>query len=116
MRPDYICIDKACRVLKHIVAQGQWDEWSQTTQFIVDSYHYQNHRKTDTLCRTWCNPASTSHCPTDSFRNFRIPQESTGMRPESAGMRQEYTGMRQECTGMHRNEAGIHRKAGLESS
>ena len=57
MQPDYICIDKACRVLKHMVAQGQWDEWSQTTQFIVDSYHYQNHRKTDTLCRTWCDPA-----------------------------------------------------------
>ncbi|KAF8809321.1 hypothetical protein BYT27DRAFT_7094759, partial [Phlegmacium glaucopus] len=40
-------------------AQGQWNTWSQTTRFIVDSYHYQNHRKTDTLCRTWCNPAPT---------------------------------------------------------
>ena len=58
-RPDYICIDKACRLLKHIVAQGQWDTWSPTTRFIVDSYHYRNHRKTDTLCRTWCNPAPT---------------------------------------------------------
>lgn len=58
-RPDYICIDKACRVLKHIVAQGLWDSWQQTTRFIVDSYHYRNHRKTDTLCRTWCNPAPT---------------------------------------------------------
>jgi hypothetical protein len=58
-RPDYICIDKACRVLKHIAAQGLWDDWSQTTRFIVDSYHYQNHRKTDTLCQTWCNPAPT---------------------------------------------------------
>jgi CxC5 like cysteine cluster associated with KDZ transposases/CxC6 like cysteine cluster associated with KDZ transposases len=58
-RPDYICIDKACRLLKHIVAQNQWNTWSQTTRFIVDSYHYQNHRKTDTLCRTWCNPAPT---------------------------------------------------------
>ena len=59
LRPNYICIDKACRVLKHIAAQGHWDEWSETTRFIVDSYHYQNHRKTDTLCRTWCNPAPT---------------------------------------------------------
>ena len=57
--PDYICPDKACTVLKHIAAQGHWDEWSQTTRFIVDSYHYQNHRKTDILCRTWCNPAPT---------------------------------------------------------
>ena len=59
LRPNYICIDKACRVLKHIVAQGHWDEWSETTRFIVDSYHYQNHRKTNTLCQTWCNPAPT---------------------------------------------------------
>jgi len=59
LRPNYICIDKACRVLKHIVAQGLWDEWSETTRFIVDSYHYQNHRKTDALCQTWCNPAPT---------------------------------------------------------
>ena len=29
--PDYICIDKGCRLLKHIAAQGHWDEWSQTT-------------------------------------------------------------------------------------
>ena len=57
--PTFICIDKACQLLKHIVAQGQWDNWSSTTRFIVDSYHYRNHRKTDTLCRTWCNPAPT---------------------------------------------------------
>lgn len=54
--PNYVCIDKACRVLKHITAQGHWNDWD-TTRFIVDSYHYQNHRKTDTLCQTWCNPA-----------------------------------------------------------
>ena len=57
--PDYICIDKACQLLRHIVAQHQWDTWSQTTRFIVDSYHYRNHHKADTLCRTWCNPAPT---------------------------------------------------------
>ena len=56
-RPDYICIDKGCRLLKHIAAQGHWDEWSQTTRFIVDSYHYQNHRKSDIFCRKWCDPA-----------------------------------------------------------
>ena len=73
-RPDYICIDKACRLLKHIVAQGQWDTWSPTTRFIVDSYHYRNHRKTDTLCRTWCNPA-----PTDgSAPNFITATASDG--------------------------------------
>ena len=68
-RPDYICIDKGCRLLKHIAAQGHWDEWSETTRFIVDSYHYQNHRKTDILCRKWCDPA-----PTDgSAPNLVIP-------------------------------------------
>jgi hypothetical protein len=58
-RPDYICIDKACKVLKHMAAQGHWDEWSETTRLIVDTYHYKTHLKTDILCRTWCNPAPT---------------------------------------------------------
>ena len=29
--PDYICIDKACKVLDHMAAQGHWYEWSETT-------------------------------------------------------------------------------------
>jgi hypothetical protein len=29
--PDYICIEKACKLLKHMAAQGHWDEWSETT-------------------------------------------------------------------------------------
>jgi len=58
-RPDYICIDKACKVLKHMAAQGHWDEWSETTQLIVDTYHYGTHLTTDVVCRTWCNPAPT---------------------------------------------------------
>ncbi|KAJ8495216.1 hypothetical protein ONZ45_g12949 [Pleurotus djamor] len=56
-RPSYVAIDKGCSLLKHIAAQGQWDEWMKTTRFIVDAYHYVNHRTTDYLCRTWCNPA-----------------------------------------------------------
>ena len=56
-RPDYICIDKACLVLCTIRANGSWQEWKQTSQFIVDSYHYTNHQATDDLCHTWCNPA-----------------------------------------------------------
>jgi hypothetical protein len=56
-RPDYICIDKACIVLRTAVVNGSWEVWSRTTRFIVDSYHYINHRTTDYLCRTWCNPA-----------------------------------------------------------
>lgn len=57
-RPDYICIDKACAVLRTAVANGSWDRiWKKHTRFIVDSYHYINHRTTDYLCRKWCNPA-----------------------------------------------------------
>lgn len=56
-RPQYICIDKACKVLRTCIATGAWDSWQKTTRFIVDSYHYINHRVKDVLCRTWCNPA-----------------------------------------------------------
>jgi len=57
-RPDYICIDKACLVLRTAVANRSWDRvWKKTTRFIVDAYHYTNHRTTDELCRKWCNPA-----------------------------------------------------------
>ncbi|KAF8975051.1 hypothetical protein BDQ17DRAFT_1211008, partial [Cyathus striatus] len=34
-----------------------WRIWSLTTKFIVDSYHYINHRTTDYTCHKWCNPA-----------------------------------------------------------
>lgn len=56
-RPSYICIDKACLVLKRCVNSGLWESWKNTSRFIVDSYHYVNHRASDQLCRTWCNPA-----------------------------------------------------------
>jgi CxC5 like cysteine cluster associated with KDZ transposases/CxC6 like cysteine cluster associated with KDZ transposases len=56
-RPDYVCIDKGCQLLRHAVASGRWDGWKDTTRFIVDSYHYINHHTTDYLCRKYCNPA-----------------------------------------------------------
>jgi len=57
-RPDYICIDKACKVLCTAISNGSWDRiWKKTTRFIVDSYHYINHHKNDYLCQVWCNPA-----------------------------------------------------------
>ncbi|TFK36079.1 hypothetical protein BDQ12DRAFT_699783 [Crucibulum laeve] len=51
-RPDYVCIDKACMVLRSGIGISM-----KTTRFIVDSYHYINHCKTDFLCHKWCNPA-----------------------------------------------------------
>jgi hypothetical protein len=56
-RPDYVCIDKACLVLRHAIASGRWDVWKETTRFIVDTYHYINHRAEDEMCRKYCNPA-----------------------------------------------------------
>ncbi len=55
-RPAYICIDKACTVLKFNVNNGAYADWFKTTHFVVDSYHYINHKATDSICRTWCNP------------------------------------------------------------
>jgi hypothetical protein len=56
--PDYICIDKACLVLCTAISNGSWDaNWKNTSRFIVDAYHYTNHRTTDYLCHKWCNPA-----------------------------------------------------------
>lgn len=57
IQPDYICIDKACLVLRHAITSGKWNLWKDTTHFIVDSYHYINHRTSDYLCRKYCNPA-----------------------------------------------------------
>ena len=56
-QPDYICIDKACLVLRTSISNGSWEEWKNTSRFIVDSYHYRNHSDNDTLYRKWCNPA-----------------------------------------------------------
>ncbi|KAF8987661.1 hypothetical protein BDQ17DRAFT_1393505 [Cyathus striatus] len=57
VRPSYVCIDKACVLLKSAATNGKWMEWRHTTRFVVDSYHYINHRVTDYICRKWCNPA-----------------------------------------------------------
>lgn len=57
IRPDYVCIDKACTVMKVAINTGKWTSWSKTTRLIVDSYHYINHRLLDYFCRKWCNPA-----------------------------------------------------------
>ncbi|KAM6491044.1 hypothetical protein JOM56_013284 [Amanita muscaria] len=56
-RPAYICIDKACVVLRTVVNDEKWLPWLETSRFIVDAYHYTNHKVSDTLCKEWCNPA-----------------------------------------------------------
>jgi hypothetical protein len=50
-RPDYICIDKDCQVLKTAVNNQSWDRiWKYTTRIIIDAYHYINHHASDILC------------------------------------------------------------------
>ena len=58
-RPSYVCIDKACLVLRSCVRNGNWNDWKKTTRFVVDTYHYSNHNATDQLCQKYCNPAPT---------------------------------------------------------
>ncbi|KIJ22880.1 hypothetical protein M422DRAFT_276636 [Sphaerobolus stellatus SS14] len=55
-RPAFIAYDKACKLLAHIATHLEKRDWLQTTRFVVDAWHYINHRVTDVLCRTWCNP------------------------------------------------------------
>jgi hypothetical protein len=56
-RPSYLVIDKACRILRHLInaANGLWQVWFQTTRFKVDGFHWRNHRTNDQLCQVWCN-------------------------------------------------------------
>ena len=76
-RPAYICIDKACTVLKFIVDNDAYSDWLETTRFVVDSYHYINHKATDYICRTWCNPT-----PSDgSAPNLVIPTTDKNGNP-----------------------------------
>ena len=51
------------------MANEEYEDWFQTTCFVVDSYHYTNHKITDEIFRKWCNPA-----PTDgSAPNLVVP-------------------------------------------
>ncbi|KIJ24701.1 hypothetical protein M422DRAFT_194383, partial [Sphaerobolus stellatus SS14] len=59
-RPGFIAYDNACKMLAHIAKHPEKRNWLHTTRFIVDAWHYINHRETDVLCRTWCNPHPTN--------------------------------------------------------
>ncbi|KAF8063637.1 hypothetical protein FPV67DRAFT_1563606 [Lyophyllum atratum] len=48
-RPDYVCIDKACLVLRTVAVNPNFQSWIDTSRFIVDAYHYGNHRTTDRM-------------------------------------------------------------------
>lgn len=67
-RPSYICIDKGCQVFRTAVANGSAETTWKDTRFIVDTYHYTNHKRSDQLCQKWCNPN-----PVDN-PNLVVPQ------------------------------------------
>ncbi|KAF8990321.1 hypothetical protein BDQ17DRAFT_1393155 [Cyathus striatus] len=55
--PAYICIDKACLVLHSVLKNILYRPWLLNSRFVVDGYHYTNHKADDDLCCTFCNPA-----------------------------------------------------------
>lgn len=56
-RPSFLFYDNACKLLSHVSRYEIYQNWIQSTRFLVDAWHYINHRTDDDLCRTWCNPA-----------------------------------------------------------
>ncbi|GJE96350.1 hypothetical protein PsYK624_125450 [Phanerochaete sordida] len=74
LRPSFLAYDDACDLLRHIVTQNANDSWLKTTKYIVDAFHYINHRSTDILCRLWCNPAPTNGAQPDLVRVERDAQ------------------------------------------
>lgn len=69
-RPSYICIDKGCMVFRTAVANGSASTTWKDSRFIVDTYHYTNHKRSDVLCQTWCNPT-----PIDGSNPNLVTQE-----------------------------------------
>ncbi|TFK18792.1 hypothetical protein FA15DRAFT_558263, partial [Coprinopsis marcescibilis] len=55
--PSFICIHRACLVLRTVMCNPIWRPWLDTSCFVVDTYHYNNHKASDKLCQKWCNPA-----------------------------------------------------------
>ncbi|KAF6748077.1 hypothetical protein DFP72DRAFT_820876 [Ephemerocybe angulata] len=55
-KPSYICIDKGCQVFRTAITNGSFERLWSNSRFIVDTYHYNNHKRSDELCQTWCNP------------------------------------------------------------
>ena len=56
-RPSFISYDNACNLLRHVATHDILNPWLRSTRFIVDAFHYVNHRASDILCRTRCNPS-----------------------------------------------------------
>lgn len=77
-RPSYVCMDKGCLLVKYLRgSSGKWDDWEQTTQFVVDTYHYKNHKTTDHLCQTLCNPTPNPNIAPNLVKLVDLPDGTT---------------------------------------
>ena len=74
LQPSFLCYDNACDLLRHIVTQNLNDPWLKSTKFVVDTFHYVNHRATDILCHLWCNSAPTNGSQPNLVLVKRDPQ------------------------------------------
>src|ERR1700733_7272968 len=53
--PSYFVINKACRILAMLQSCGLCNTWFQTSQFLVDVFHFKHHSG-DPNCQRYCNP------------------------------------------------------------
>ncbi|KDQ07661.1 hypothetical protein BOTBODRAFT_48668 [Botryobasidium botryosum FD-172 SS1] len=58
--PEAAMFDSACKVVAHIIAQG--DPWfaEHGTAWVVDVFHFQKHKESDQCCREYCDPGKYS--------------------------------------------------------
>ncbi|KAF6743979.1 hypothetical protein DFP72DRAFT_993592 [Ephemerocybe angulata] len=42
-------------VFRTAITNGSFERLWSNSRFIVDTYHYNNHKHSDELCETWCN-------------------------------------------------------------
>ncbi|KAK6996147.1 hypothetical protein R3P38DRAFT_2655422 [Favolaschia claudopus] len=85
-KPSFVAYDDACNLLRHIITQNPNDPWILTTKFIVDAWHYINHRATDILCRLWCNPAPKNGSQPDLVL---VEEDSNGIQHETRAFNTE---------------------------
>ncbi|KDQ12188.1 hypothetical protein BOTBODRAFT_89130, partial [Botryobasidium botryosum FD-172 SS1] len=58
--PEAAMFDSACKVVAHIIAQG--DPWfaEHGTAWVVDVFHFQKHKESDWRCKEYCDPGKYS--------------------------------------------------------
>jgi hypothetical protein len=78
-KPSYICIDKACQVLRTAIVNRSFDTIWPNTRFIVDTYHYNNHKRSDDLCKSWCNPTPDNDSNPNYLNLITVERDKNGI-------------------------------------